>query len=129
MIQIPKSKARSSSYNLESVLPENVKNDGGRNGKIWFKMVLFRTFLRTCQIFRQAFDPSLKKKKKKKKTPFDLDGAMNEEGGEGTAPGGDEAEPEADVDLDTFGKKKKKKKKPEDGEDKAEGDDENDGEH
>merc|ERR1712004_192970 len=33
-----------------------------------------------------SFDPSLKKKKKKKKTPFDLDGALNEAEGDNETP-------------------------------------------
>merc|ERR1712080_514086 len=62
------------------------------------------------------FDPSLKKKKKKKKTPFDLDGALNEGGAEENAEvGASGATPEPvaddDIDLENFGKKKKKKKK------------------
>ena len=53
----------------------------------------------------------MKKKKKKKKTPFDLEGALNEGGEEASeAPKDDDAAVE-DIDLDTFGKKKKKKKK------------------
>jgi len=68
-----------------------------------------------------SFDPSLKKKKKKKKTPFDLEGALNEGETPGEArdtpePAKDEME---DLDLENFGKKKKKKKKV------AEDDDEN----
>lgn len=55
------------------------------------------------------FDPSLKKKKKKKKTPFDLEGALNDgETAETPEPAKDENE---DIDLESFGKKKKKKKK------------------
>jgi len=62
------------------------------------------------------FDPSLKKKKKKKKTPFDLEGALNEGGADENAEGGVSGatpEPAADddIDLENFGKKKKKKKK------------------
>ena len=63
----------------------------------------------------------MKKKKKKKKTPFDLEGALNEGETPGEArdtpePAKDEME---DLDLENFGKKKKKKKKV------AEDDDEN----
>jgi len=63
-----------------------------------------------------SFDPSLKKKKKKKKTPFDLEGALNEGGAdEGTQDNRDTPEPAKDdnddIDLENFGKKKKKKKK------------------
>ena len=43
----------------------------------------------------QSFDPSLKKKKKKKKTPFDLDGALNEAEGDNETP-----EPAKDENLD-----------------------------
>jgi len=57
------------------------------------------------------FDPSLKKKKKKKKTPFDLDGALNE-GGEDMEASKDDDAVADDIDLDSFGTKKKKKKKP-----------------
>jgi len=57
------------------------------------------------------FDPSLKKKKKKKKTPFDLDGALNE-GGEDLEASKDDDAVADDIDLDSFGTKKKKKKKP-----------------
>jgi len=42
-----------------------------------------------------TFDPSLKKKKKKKKTPFDLDGALNENEG-----GAETPEPAKDDNLD-----------------------------
>merc|ERR1712152_116272 len=56
------------------------------------------------------FDPSLKKKKKKKKTPFDLDGALNE-GGEDMEASKDDDAVADDIDLDSFGTKKKKKKK------------------
>ena len=66
-------------------------------------------FLRN--IFFQNFDPSLKKKKKKKKTPFDLDGALNEGGEDREASKDDDAVAD-DIDLDSFGTKKKKKKKP-----------------
>ena len=66
-------------------------------------------FLRN--IFFQNFDPSLKKKKKKKKTPFDLDGALNE-GGEDMEASKDDDAVADDIDLDSFGTKKKKKKKP-----------------
>ena len=60
-------------------------------------------------IFLKNFDPSLKKKKKKKKTPFDLEGALNDgETAETPEPAKDENE---DIDLESFGKKKKKKKK------------------
>lgn len=65
----------------------------------------------------ESFDPSLKKKKKKKKTPFDLDGALNDGGADEAAqedapePSKDDAD---DIDLESFGKKKKKKKKLED---------------
>merc|ERR1712018_810619 len=55
------------------------------------------------------FDASLKKKKKKKKTPFDLDGALNE-GGEDAPETKDEDVANEDIDLENFGKKKKKKK-------------------
>jgi len=63
-----------------------------------------------------SFDPSLKKKKKKKKTPFDLEGALNEGGAdEATQDNRDTPEPAKDdnddIDLENFGKKKKKKKK------------------
>lgn len=63
-----------------------------------------------------SFDPNLlKKKKKKKKTPFDLEGALNE-GGADEAPEAATPEPAKeenndDIDLESFGKKKKKKKK------------------
>jgi len=60
-----------------------------------------------------SFDPSLKKKKKKKKTPFDLEGALND-GGADEAVQEDAPEPKDDaddIDLESFGKKKKKKKK------------------
>ena len=58
----------------------------------------------------------MKKKKKKKKTPFDLEGALNEGGAdEGTQDNRDTPEPAKDdnddIDLENFGKKKKKKKK------------------
>merc|ERR1711935_634825 len=54
---------------------------------------------------------------KKKKTPFDLDGALNDGGADEAAqedapePSKDDAD---DIDLESFGKKKKKKKKLED---------------
>ena len=53
----------------------------------------------------------MKKKKKKKKTPFDLDGALNE-GGEDMEASKDDDAVADDIDLDSFGTKKKKKKKP-----------------
>ena len=62
----------------------------------------------------QTFDPSLKKKKKKKKTPFDLDGALNENEGGAETPEPAKDDNLDDLDLESFGKKKKKKKKPED---------------
>merc|ERR1712062_730335 len=75
-----------------------------------------------------GFDPSLKKKKKKKKTPFDLDGALNE-GGEDMEASKDDDAVADDIDLDSFGTKKKKgKKKPlgmEELEDALPNDDEN----
>ena len=55
----------------------------------------------------------MKKKKKKKKTPFDLEGALND-GGADEAVQEDAPEPKDDaddIDLESFGKKKKKKKK------------------
>merc|ERR1711860_51179 len=58
-----------------------------------------------------SFDPSLKKKKKKKKTPFDLDGALNEAEGDNETPEPAKDENLDDLDLENFGKKKKKKKK------------------
>jgi len=70
------------------------------------------------------FDPSLKKKKKKKKTPFDLEGALNE-GGADEAPEEPTKEDNEDIDLETFGKKKKKKKKVLD-DDEEKGDEEKD---
>merc|ERR1712014_377597 len=68
-----------------------------------------------------AFDASLKKKKKKKKTPFDLEGALNE-GGEDAPETKDDDGAGEDIDLENFGKKKKKKKtvKLEEDEDEAE---------
>jgi len=68
-----------------------------------------------------AFDASLKKKKKKKKTPFDLEGALNE-GGEDAPETKDDDGAGDDIDLENFGKKKKKKKtvKLEEDEDEAE---------
>ena len=70
----------------------------------------------------------MKKKKKKKKTPFDLEGALNEGGADENADVGNSAatpEPAADddIDLESFGKKKKKKKKVLD-EDEEKGDEE-----
>jgi len=77
-----------------------------------------------------SFDPSLKKKKKKKKTPFDLDGALNEGGADETTQDNDEAPDMAkdddDIDLENFGKKKKKKKKVLDDDAEEKGDDEKD---
>jgi len=68
------------------------------------------------------FDLTAKKKKKKKKTPFDLDGAEqnDEAGGDEEAPKKDKKKVEFeednadnvdDIDLESFGTKKKKKKK------------------
>jgi len=59
-----------------------------------------------------SFDASLKKKKKKKKTPFDLDGALNEGGEDMEASKDDDDAVADDIDLESFGTKKKKKKKP-----------------
>jgi len=77
-----------------------------------------------------SFDPSLKKKKKKKKTPFDLDGALNEGGADENTQDNDEAPDMAkdddDIDLENFGKKKKKKKKVLDDDAEEKGDDEKD---
>jgi len=78
----------------------------------------------------ENFDPSLKKKKKKKKTPFDLEGALNEGGAdEATQDNRDTPEPAKDdnddIDLENFGKKKKKKKKAIDDEEEK-GDEEKD---
>jgi len=76
-----------------------------------------------------SFDPSLKKKKKKKKTPFDLDGALNEGGADegvqedAPEPSKDDAD---DIDLENFGKKKKKKKKVLEDDTEEQGDKEND---
>merc|ERR1712241_1490177 len=56
-----------------------------------------------------SFDPSLKKKKKKKKTPFDLDGALNDAEGDNETPEPAKDENLDDLDLENFGKKKKKK--------------------
>ena len=63
----------------------------------------------------------MKKKKKKKKTPFDLEGALNE-GGEDAPETKDDDGAGEDIDLENFGKKKKKKKtvKLEEDEDEAE---------
>jgi len=72
-----------------------------------------------------AFDPSLKKKKKKKKTPFDLDGALNEAEGDNETPEPAKDDNLDDLDLENFGKKKKKKKKV-DGGDEEKGDKEKD---
>merc|ERR1711982_309477 len=55
-----------------------------------------------------SFDPSLKKKKKKKKTPFDLDGALNDAEGDNETPEPAKDENLDDLDLENFGKKKKK---------------------
>ena len=66
----------------------------------------------------------MKKKKKKKKTPFDLEGALNE-GGADEAPEEPTKEDNEDIDLETFGKKKKKKKKVLD-DDEEKGDEEKD---
>ncbi len=74
----------------------------------------------------QNFDPSLKKKKKKKKTPFDLEGALNDGAADEAQDSRETPEPgkeDEDLDLDSFGKKKKKKKKPVDDEEEK-GDDE-----
>merc|ERR1711860_59532 len=54
-----------------------------------------------------SFDPSLKKKKKKRKTPFDLDGALNEAEGDNETPEPAKDENLDDLDLENFGKKKK----------------------
>ena len=54
----------------------------------------------------------MKKKKKKKKTPFDLDGALNEGGEDMEASKDDDDAVADDIDLESFGTKKKKKKKP-----------------
>lgn len=75
------------------------------------------------------FDLSAKKKKKKKKTPFDLDGALNEGGADegvqedAPEPSKDDAD---DIDLENFGKKKKKKKKVLEDDTEEQGDKEND---
>ena len=76
-------------------------------------------------IFFQSFDPSLKKKKKKKKTPFDLDGALNDAEGDNETPEPAKDENLDDLDLENFGKKKKKKKKVGEG-DEEKGDKEKD---
>jgi len=78
-----------------------------------------------------SFDPSLKKKKKKKKTPFDLEGALNEGGAdEAVQETIDTPEPAKDdnddIDLENFGKKKKKKKKVLEDEAEEKGDEEKD---
>lgn len=78
-----------------------------------------------------SFDPSLKKKKKKKKTPFDLEGALNEGGAdeavqetiETPEPSKDDND---DIDLENFGKKKKKKKKAIEDDAEEKGDEEKD---
>jgi len=72
-----------------------------------------------------TFDPSLKKKKKKKKTPFDLDGALNENEAGGETPEPAKDDNLDDLDLESFGKKKKKKKKPEEDSEKADEEKEN----
>merc|ERR1712122_6059 len=72
-----------------------------------------------------SFDPSLKKKKKKKKTPFDLDGALNDTEGDNETPEPAKDENLDDLDLENFGKKKKKKKKVGEG-DEEKGDKEKD---
>jgi len=72
-----------------------------------------------------SFDPSLKKKKKKKKTPFDLDGALNDAEGDNETPEPAKDENLDDLDLENFGKKKKKKKKVGEG-DEEKGDKEKD---
>merc|ERR1712025_163132 len=58
-----------------------------------------------------SFDPSLKKKKKKKKTPFDLDGALNDAEGDNETPEPAKDENLDDLDLENFGKKKKKRRR------------------
>merc|ERR1712004_482434 len=72
-----------------------------------------------------SFDPFLKKKKKKKKTPFDLDGALNEAEGDNETPEPAKDENLDDLDPENFGKKKKKKKKAGEG-DEEKGDKEKD---
>merc|ERR1711936_1472941 len=72
-----------------------------------------------------SFDPSLKKKKKKRKTPFDLDGALNDAEGDNETPEPAKDENLDDLDLENFGKKKKKKKKAGEG-DEEKGDKEKD---
>ena len=67
----------------------------------------------------------MKKKKKKKKTPFDLDGALNEAEGDNETPEPAKDDNLDDLDLENFGKKKKKKKKV-DGGDEEKGDKEKD---
>ena len=64
----------------------------------------------------------MKKKKKKKKTPFDLEGALNE-GGEDAPETKDDDGAGEDIDLENFGKKKKKKKTVKLEDDEDEGDD------
>merc|ERR1712080_800337 len=78
-----------------------------------------------------SFDPSLKKKKKKKKTPFDLEGALNEGGPDEAVQETTETPEPAkddndDIDLENFGKKKKKKKKVIEDEAEEKGDEEKD---
>ena len=80
-------------------------NENAANFHVHQMFQFFKNF------FFQNFDPSLKKKKKKKKTPFDLDGALNE-GGEDLEASKDDDAVADDIDLDSFGTKKKKKKKP-----------------
>merc|ERR1712062_835179 len=59
-----------------------------------------------------SFDPSLKKKKKKKKTPFDLDGALNEAEGDNETPEPAKDENLDDLDLENFGRKRKRRRRP-----------------
>ena len=91
-----------------------------KNSSIHFGQIKIKT-----NIFFQSFDPSLKKKKKKKKTPFDLDGALNDAEGDNETPEPAKDENLDDLDLENFGKKKKKKKKVGEG-DEEKGDKEKD---
>ena len=108
--------------NKKLVKWQNVKKNVWfeKNSSIHFGQIKIKT-----NIFFQSFDPSLKKKKKKKKTPFDLDGALNDAEGDNETPEPAKDENLDDLDLENFGKKKKKKKKVGEG-DEEKGDKEKD---
>ena len=113
-------------FNLKNKTKNLSNGKTSKKSLIWKKLVnSFWSNKNQNKYFFQSFDPSLKKKKKKKKTPFDLDGALNDAEGDNETPEPAKDENLDDLDLENFGKKKKKKKKVGEG-DEEKGDKEKD---